>query len=278
MQSSLAYLPCLVWKTLEGGKMRRLLHKDFSIETVSKFLYEHPCWFTRSDALNFYSCQLLCLAVPVLQILLMEFYLRGGREGPLHLQSLLNCSWPPPSQFPITTKCDFPGFHGPGGEMQMVSGVCTLNHNLLYEKMFLVLYLIFSLLFVTSFIQVIHQTLLAVSSKFRQTWFRRFVISDRELKRSKIVTWKELEKILGYNQFLLYMLIQNNIVDPNEITNLVTNIVIYKKSLEEVIATNDIDQNQNADVILVPSTASTTGDQLRHRDRTDLEGVQETEV
>ena len=54
LQSALTYLPCLVWKCLERGKMRRLLHRDSSIETISKFLYEHPGWFTESDALNFY--------------------------------------------------------------------------------------------------------------------------------------------------------------------------------------------------------------------------------
>ena len=81
MQSGLAYLPCLVWKSLEGGKMRRLLHKESSVETISKFLYEHPGWFTGSDALNFYSSQILCLAVPVFQVLLMEFYLGGGAQS-----------------------------------------------------------------------------------------------------------------------------------------------------------------------------------------------------
>ena len=275
MQSGLAYLPCLVWKCLERGKMRRLLHKDSSLETISKFLYEHPAWFTVSDALKFYLCQILCVAVPVFQILLMEFYLGGGAGGPL--QSLLDLTWPPPSLFPPTTRCDFPGFYGPGGERQIVSGLCTLNYNFLYEKAFLVLYFVFSLLLVASIVQGILQTLLAVSSKFRLVWF---ILSFSDLKRSKVVTCRELEKILGYNQFLLYMLIQNNLAVPDQITDLLTNIVLYKKGLQEVHATNDTDQNKNPEEILVPptSTGSTNGDQLRHRDRADLEGIQETAV
>ena len=195
MQSALTYLPCLVWKWLERGKIRRLLHRDSSIETISKFLYEHPDWFTGSDALNFYFCQVLCLAVPVFQLLLMEFYLGGGAGGPL--QSLLDLTWPPPSVFPVTTRCDFPGFYSPGGELQRVSGLCTLNYNFLYEKVYLVLYLIFSLLFLTSAIQVILQTLLAVSSKLRLVWF---ILTFSDLRRNKIVTGKELENILGYKQ------------------------------------------------------------------------------
>ena len=271
LQSALTYLPCLVWKSLERGKMRRLLHKDSSIDLVSKFLYEHPQWFTGSDALHFYFCQILSLAVPVFQILLMEFYLGGGGGGPL--QSLLHLTWPPPSLFPVTTRCDFPEFIGPTGKKQNVSGMCTLNYNFLYEKVHLVLYLIFSLLLVTSLIQVILQTLLAVSSKFRLVWF---LISFPDLKRSEIVSRRELEKILGYNQFLLYLLIQNNLIVPDNVVKLITNIVSYKKGLLEVDASNDIERHREENPVI--STASTSGDQLRHRERTDWEGLQETAV
>ena len=270
LQSALTYLPCLAWKTLEGGKMRRLLHKDSSIELISKFLYEHPRWFTRSDALYFYLCQILCLAVPVFQILLMEFYLGGGvggGGGPL--QSLLDLAWPPPSQFPVTTRCDFPEFVGPTRQKQNVSGLCTLNYNFLYEKVYLVLYLLFSLLLFTSLLQVLLQTLLAGSSRFRLAWF---ITSFPGLKRSEVVSWKELEKILGYNQFLLYRLIQNNLAVPNEVASIITNIVSYKKGLMEV---NDIDKNPEETPLISPSSSR---DQLRHRDRTDLEGLQETAV
>ena len=119
-------------------------------------------------------------------------------------------------------------------------------------------------------LQVLLQTLLAVSARFRLAWF---ITSFPGLKRSEVVSWKELEKILGYNQFLLYRLIQNNLAVPNEVASIITNIVSYKKGLMEV---NDIDKNPEETPLI--STASSSRDQLRHRDRTDLEGLQETAV
>ena len=73
-----------------------------------------------------------------------------------------------------------------------------------------------------------------------------------------------------------YLLIQNNLIVPDNVVKLITNIVSYKKGLLEVDASNDIERHREENPVI--STASTSGDQLRHRERTDLEGLQETAV
>lgn len=212
-------LPCLAWKYLEGNRLGRLLHKDSSIETISRFLYEHPNWYTLSDGVNFYCCQLLCLAISGFQIFLMDKFL-----GQAPVLSLLALTWPPPSLFQPMVSCNITYF-GPTNEVQNVSGLCTLNYNFLYEKAFLLLFLIFFLLFVASLAQVLTQTLLALSPKFRVIW----MIFTTSGLRTEDIKYSDLEKILGYPQLILYQLIQNNLINPNDIVKFLTKIVGHKR-------------------------------------------------
>merc|ERR550517_568113 len=118
LQSVITYLPCLAWSYLEGNRLKRLLHKDSSIETISRFLYEHPNWYTLSDAVNFYCCQLLCLAISGLQIFLMDNFL-----GQAPVRSLLALTWPPPSLFQPMVSCNI-SYFGATSEVQNISGMC----------------------------------------------------------------------------------------------------------------------------------------------------------
>jgi len=241
-------LPRLVWSWLEGGRLRRLLHRDSSIESISRFLYDHPSWYTKADAAYFYCCHLLCLAVAAVQILLMNLFL-GGEP----LQSLLAVSWPPPSVFQRITSCKMTIF-GYGAEKQDISAQCVLNYNFLYEKVYLVLFLTFSLLLALSLLHVMFHAVLASSSKLRVVWM---ILTCNALKQSPAVTFRDIEKILSYPQFLLYSLIQNNLIDPNDICLIMSNIVSYKKDFP------------------VERVSQSSQDQLDHR---ELEGLIETAV
>lgn len=254
VQSCLTLLPCLVWNWLEGGRLKKLLHKDSSLETLSRFLYEHPAWYSLKDAAFFYCCQLLCLGVSAVQIFLMDKFL-----GSVPLQSLVSFTWPPPSLFNVTTSCNF-YYYGHTAQVENISGLCTLNYNFLYEKVFLALFLTFALLFITSFIQVLGHAMLAFSPKLRVIWM---VANFSELSGSKEVTLRDLEKILGYPQFLLYQLIENNLIDPNDVVKIITKIVGYKKGLPADDTSSESMQE----------SGQSSG--VRHR---NLEGLEETAV
>ena len=218
LQSLFTLLPSVVWSRLEGGRLNRLLHKESSIQGISRFLFEHPNWYSLSDGVSFYFSQLLCFGVSGLQIFLMDKFF-----GHAPIQSLLALTWPPPSLFPTLVSCNI-SYFGPTVVVQNISGMCTLNYNVLYDKVYLVLFITFSLLCVVSLVQVLTQTLLAVSPKLRILWM---VLTNSGLRQD--VAFRDLERIAGYPQFILYQLIRNNLVDPNDLSKMISGIIRLKK-------------------------------------------------
>merc|ERR1712018_181455 len=110
--------------------------------------------------------------------------------GQAPVRSLLALSWPPPSLFQPMVSCNITNV-GPTADVQNRSGLCTLNHNFLYEKAFLLLFIIFFLLFVASLAQVLAQTLFAMSPRFRVIW----MIFTTSGLRNQDIKYSDLEKI-----------------------------------------------------------------------------------
>merc|ERR1712013_747661 len=88
MQAGLAYLPWLIWKRAEGGRVGKLLndlHQESltatsshqQVERVVDFLLLHRRWFD-TPALKLLLSLAACFFVSILQILVNRLMMRGS--------------------------------------------------------------------------------------------------------------------------------------------------------------------------------------------------------
>ena len=88
-------------------------------------------------------------------------------------------------------------------------GICSMNYNFLYEKIYMILYIMTVCLMVLSSIQVIAQTLLMLSPELRVIWVKSTLGNKLSAKEIDIA-------IDSYPQFVLLMLIWNSFIEPKE--------------------------------------------------------------
>jgi len=208
------YLPSNLWRYLEGGKVRKLFHKNFKFSKVAVFLTTYPEYFSLKDAVTFYFCNVLALACSIMQLLLMNNFLGGT-----------SISLIPPDVFSRTGSCNM-AIIGDSGEVVNFSGICSMNYNFLYEKIYMILYIMTVCLMVLSSIQVIAQTLLMLSPELRVIWVKSTLGNKLSAKEIDIA-------IDSYPQFVLLMLIWNSFIEPKEIAVLVHMLSEFKKDYED---------------------------------------------
>ena len=122
-------IPGYLWEFLEGKSLQRLLHKGVTIDNLAKFLTDHPNWYTHYKATSFFLCQVLALMSSIAQIILMNQYL--GNSSFLDL-------FPPIDVFNYTQSCGM-AYLGPNREIVDLSGLCTMNCNFIYEKLYVII-------------------------------------------------------------------------------------------------------------------------------------------
>jgi len=183
-QAALAYSPYHIWKVVEGGRVGRLLVKvsnDLLTETsvsdqvdgLGKFIAQHKGWFN-GCSVKLLVCQVFCLVSTVTQLYLMDILLNGNfldlGSGLTDLSTLYTSL---ALVFPKVVKCSMQHF-GPSGSLMPQHGMCTLPVNIINEKIYLVLWLWFLLLALTSALHLGYSVLAFLLPTVRQIRLRAY--------------------------------------------------------------------------------------------------------
>jgi len=196
LQALLTFLPCMAWKHLEGGKLARLLKNPDPL-LVGKFLSsQHRRWYS-SQAMYFLFCQLACPIVSMVQVYFMDQFLGGSvvtNMDTLH----------PPVVFPKLIKCNMP-YVGFGGSVENYSGICTLNYNLLHEKIYMLIIPCYLLLALFSTTHSLLHLLFLLIPRLRLQLLKLKAV---DLLSNKLLGMKV--RFCSYGDFILFMLLSSN--------------------------------------------------------------------
>ena len=125
----------------------------------------------------------------------------------------------------------------------LLEGVCTMNYNYIFEKLYIILYFLFMILTVVASFQLALQVLLALSPGSRTRWIIWTFGIEMDSAR-------EVQRILGYPQFLLFMLIYSNSTDELNVKTIIKNMIKLRRHgvfdrtrSESQIATFDIEDH-----------------------------------
>jgi len=235
MGASAFYLPHLLWKALEGGRLALLLHEDQDVmeeqeeeedvgeagetrtgvcwervERIAEYLEQR----TRLGIGGAYEdiwlllCEFANLAVVVASLVLTNVFL-GGEFWQFGTESI-QWQWqeeqerldPLSRVFPKMTKCDF-HMYGPSGTLQNVDALCVLGVNALNEKIFLVLWFWLLLLLIVSLLQLLVRSALLLHPSWRISFLRLSLWPDMPSIAAEASTLENLSVSLPYNDWLV---------------------------------------------------------------------------
>jgi len=242
-QAAFAYFPYHLWKLAEGGRVSRLLVKlsnDLITETsvaeqvtgVGKFLRTHRGWFNGCSA-RLLLCQMLCVVATLTQLYLMDTFLNGNF---LHLGSeLTNLSTLSAALelvFPKVVKCSMNHF-GPSGNLMPQHGLCTLPVNVINEKIYLVLWVWFILLAISSLLHFAYSFFNYLLPTLRQFRLRVFCPSLHP------ALFRSLFRSLSYGDIVLLRLIAKN-CDTAQFTALLSNLATDDGRGDETVTSAEL--------------------------------------
>jgi len=228
VQACVCYLPYAVWKSIEGGRVGKLLAKVSQdplteipvaeqVASLGKFLLSHSGWFN-CCAFKLLLWQVVALILTVCQMYIMDLYLASqylslGTE----LMSFEKLNEALTVVFPKVVKCSM-NYHGVSGNIVSNSGMCTLPINIINEKIYLVLWMCFLSMICLSTLSLLYQSLFLISSGIRKLDIQtRSRNTPHHLVRS-IVTHS------SYGDLVLLQLISNN-TDDAQFTALLGQLV-----------------------------------------------------
>ena len=119
-----------------------------------------------------------------------------------------------------------------------------MNYNYMFEKLYILLYFLFMILTVVASCQLVLQIVLAFSPGLRAQWITWTFGMD-----SSSASAREVQRFLGYPQFLLFMLIYHNSTDELNVKTIIGNMIELKRRAvfeirsESQIVTFDIEDN-----------------------------------
>ncbi|KAK6636960.1 hypothetical protein RUM43_010624 [Polyplax serrata] len=168
LQAVFFYLPHVVWREMEQGKLKGIIDGMKEIEMVNETYkkesfkrielhLKNRLYINRSWALCLIFCELLNLLNLILQVYLTDVFLgyhfwdlgtkiywdeKGDEFNPLDVV------------FPKVTKCSFQKF-GPSGSIQHHDIMCIMALNIVNEKIYLVLWFWYIFLFIASVLALI---------------------------------------------------------------------------------------------------------------------------
>jgi len=213
----LFYIPHWLWVISEDGRMKsmitavRLPVQDDNMlrERVDKLAayLRRTLGSYKSYVLRFIICDAINIFNVIITIFLLDLFLNGnflnyGSSVARYLSGLEKEN-AFAKAFPTFTNCDYRA-SGPGGEDTIVSAKCLLAHNILNEKIFLVLWFWLIILAVLSVLVFVGRLVLMVC------WFRVYMLeSSAHTQFSQRVRRKIAALELG--DFFLLSLIARNI-------------------------------------------------------------------
>lgn len=214
MNAVLSYLPRLIWKTLENGRLKKLcenlhdptLKKDIKEKRILGITTYFSFYVNQQStyASNFFCCELLNFAVAIGQFYLTDRFLDGEFFN-YGIDVIFNHTLQPMDRiFPKITKCNFHLF-GSSGSLQKYDGLCILTINIINEKIYLFLWFWFAGMVILSSIAILYRVLICCSSKLRLYLLVLF--------RARFADRNEIECILRHfdvgDWFLFYQICKN---------------------------------------------------------------------
>ncbi|CAG0900083.1 unnamed protein product, partial [Darwinula stevensoni] len=151
LQAIFFYLPHLVWKSLENGKLHKIVQglnksnvkdRDRKEERLAAYLEKslrtHRVW-----AWTFLLCESFNFAHVLLELFVTDRFI--GRKFLRYGSDFLDDSTTMRKTFPLLGKCDFHRY-GPSGTIQNLDALCVLPANVINEKIFVALWFWFIIL------------------------------------------------------------------------------------------------------------------------------------
>ncbi|ULM71648.1 viral innexin 5 [Diadegma fenestrale ichnovirus] len=242
VQAVLYYIPRLVWKSWEGGRIKMLtggladpvLSKDCIRENTKPLvdyftvqLHSHNCY-----AFKFFVCEVLYLANTVMQICCMNSFFGKdftyyGINVAFHQQLGGNSVNLMESVFPTMTTCVYEKY-GPSGTLESRDGICILVQNSVNSKIYVFLWFWFHILALVTAIQITYHILLVLVPSLRLRCFRysSSLNSPNDVKAVFRKLW------IG-DWFLLRMLQQN--MNPLAYRELISQMAHHKVTFDSMI-------------------------------------------
>jgi len=216
VQACVCYLPWAVWKSVEGGRVGKLLAKvsqdpltetpvSDQVAVLGDFILTHSGWFN-SSALKLLFCQVVSLMLTVGQMYAMDLvlanqYLSLGTN--LLFLDMNKLYQDLTVVFPKVVQCSMT-YYGAGGNIVNNSGMCTLPINIINEKIYLVLWMWFICLSCISILSLLYQSILLLSPSCRQ------VVIQCLSRTTPQYLVRSVVRQSSYGDLVLLQLIANN--------------------------------------------------------------------
>lgn len=206
-------IPRLLWTYLENGKVRKIVEKLNSLELIA----ESECrqqfsrlavvfWSSKPTSRNylrsFVGCQLLYVVNALVQVALTDSFLQGRflKVFPRWIfgYSMLD------DVFPKMVKCRLQSY-GSGGSAQDINVLCLLPINVLNEKIYLVVWVVYLIVTVSCIGQIAFVVRLLLFRRFRS--FRPCLVSALDGN-------DEFDFSFNRGGWLVLKFVQDNVDDP----------------------------------------------------------------
>jgi len=192
----------------EADKMKRV-HE--SSQYMAATLNSHTPY-----ALRFLFCEMLAFSISLGNLFFTDAFLGGsffayGRGALTYIVSDPRDIDNPLNQvFPKVTKCFWRKF-GPGGTLETYDSLCVLPRNIVNEKTYIILWIVFLLSFtMCTIVLTWHLVLLATGNKFRNKFLLKNVKSQ-EVKS----TFGKIKAKLNYGDFFFIKQLRDRMHGPN---------------------------------------------------------------
>lgn len=166
----------MLWKALEGGRTRKLVEQFRELEAATNnvrveriiLLAQRLQSRRQNETTRYFYMFLICQAFyffnVIIQFSLTQNFLNGQFISlvPKWLKGtpVLNIV------FPKAVKCDLESY-GSGGSTEHQNVICILAINVLNEKIYILLWVVFTLALVTAILQLVYVTVMATSENLR---------------------------------------------------------------------------------------------------------------
>lgn len=183
------YVPHMIWKNWEDGKMRMITEGLRGVLTISPrertarqsrlvYYINRSLKMHNNYAFGYFFCEMLNFLNVIVNIVMMDrflggaFFSYGTRVLNLSNQDQEYRSDPMVEVFPRVTKCLFHKY-GPSGSLQKHDAMCILAVNIINEKIYIFLWFWMFILAVLSGFAIIYSALVVMLPTTRETIIKR---------------------------------------------------------------------------------------------------------
>ena len=114
-----------------------------------------------------------------------------------------------------------------------------MSYNFLYEKLYVTLYILFIVLTIISTVQIVLQSVLILSPSMRARWVKWSLNVN--------CSTPEIQKLVGYPQLVMFMLLQHNLVDPLQTSKVIKRMIEIRRENDSIECRNSSFLSSNDD-------------------------------